>query len=164
MNPTNNRVILQKYSMEDSHALEELLNNYDVSKWTAGICFPFNLEDAKNWIKKQNNLNYCYGIFLQEKLIGDVALYPTENNTYELGYWIGQSYWGNGYAKEASLKLLQIATENISRNNVYATCEKGHVHSEKILQELGFYVAGETQSFSKARNKEVLCNFYKLAD
>ena len=67
-----------------------------VSQWTAGIPYPFALEDAINWTNKQNTREHCYVLQNNKGLVGDVGLYPGRDHCYELGYWNGQDYWGKG--------------------------------------------------------------------
>jgi hypothetical protein len=44
-----------------------------------------------------------------DRLIGGVGLDGTTGDSSEepaLGYWVGQPYWGNGYAREATAALI----------------------------------------------------------
>ena len=35
-----------------------------------------------------------------------------EDDLYEVGYWVGESHWGNGYATEAVKGILNYLKEN----------------------------------------------------
>lgn len=153
---------LRKYSIDDKLPLQMLLNNFEVSQWTAGIPYPFTLEDSINWINKQNTREHCYVISNNKGLVGDIGLYPVIDNCYELGYWIGQDYWGKGYATEACKALLELVKNKIPSEKIFATCQVGNSASEKILNNLGFKEIEQILSFSKARNKETACLKYQL--
>lgn len=139
-----------------------LLNDFEVSKWTASIPYPFLIEDAKNWIDKQNSRDYCYAVLVDNVLIGDVGLYPAKDACFELGYWIGRGYWGGGFATKACQALFEVVKNKISSEKIFATCQMGNSRSEKILSNLGFIKIEEIMSFSKARNKTTACLKYQL--
>ena len=144
--------------------MQLLLNDFEVSQWTAGIAYPFTLEDASDWIAKQNAREHCYAILVDERLVGDVGLYPVDDACYELGYWIGRDHWGNGYASEACKALLSLVVDSVPREKIFATCQIGNLSSERILSNLGFVKIAEILSFSKARNKDTACFKYQLTD
>jgi RimJ/RimL family protein N-acetyltransferase len=46
-------------------------------------------------LKKPKQDKYSFNIYLKNKLIGGVSLSDKRaNSKWELGYWIGQEYWG----------------------------------------------------------------------
>lgn len=153
---------LRKYTRDDAVPLQRLLNDFDVSKWTASLPYPFALEDAYCWIDKQTTRQHCYAIFVDDTLIGDVGLYPTNDECFELGYWLGKDYWAKGYATIAAQTLLQRIVEDIPRDQIFATCQIDNAASQHVLQKLGFIKCGEVFSFSSARQSEMACYKYQL--
>lgn len=153
---------LKKYTRDDGVALQQLLNDFDVSKWTASLPYPFSLEDAYTWIDKQTSKKHCFAIFVEDRLIGDVGLYPTHDGGFELGYWLGKDYWGQGYATLAAQTLLEQASQDIPKDRIYATCQIDNTASQHVLHKLGFIECGEVFSFSKARMADTACYKYQL--
>ena len=55
-----------------------------------------------------------------------------------IGYWIGQEFWGNGYAGQA-LKLL---LEEVTTRPLFADVASTNIASKRILEKNGFVQTG----------------------
>ncbi|MGW6006299.1 GNAT family N-acetyltransferase [Oerskovia enterophila] len=55
-----------------------------------------------------------------------------------LGYCLGQSAWGHGYATEAARVLLQWAFDTLDLNRVQAEADTRNAASARVLVKLGF--------------------------
>ena len=56
----------------------------------------------------------------------------------ELGYWIAEEYWGNGYATESSKALIEHAFNDLNIETIYATYRSENRQSQRVLEKLGF--------------------------
>ena len=102
-------------------------------------------------------------IYLKSILIGGITIdNRTTNNSPVLGYWIGEEYWGNGYALEACNSLISYFFSNHSGNILYASHMLKNEKSKKILLNLGFQKVSEGKVFSLSKNKEVEDVNYEL--
>ena len=71
------RLILRQWNMNDIDDMVEELNNINVTKWLAGVPFPYTIEDAKHFVKKTiDNDLYNFAIILksENKAIGGTQL------------------------------------------------------------------------------------------
>jgi len=74
------RLILRNYEDSDVSDLVEGLNNINVSKWMAGVPFPYTESDAKNFIEyaknEDKNVKIALAIVLKEnnKVIGGTEI------------------------------------------------------------------------------------------
>ena len=101
-------LIIKKPSEEDLNSLIKELNNWNISKWLIEVPYPYTIEDANYWIEKTKDEEFSFNIFYKNKLIGGVSLSKkTINSNWELGYWIGEEYWGNNFARESCENLVQ---------------------------------------------------------
>ena len=115
---------------------------------------------AKSGTKLINNVAINY---LKNKLIGGVSLSnQRENSKWELGYWIGEEYWGNGYAIEACENLISYFFSNTNNSIIYASHMKDNIKSKKIIIKLGFKLVGSGKKFSISRNEMVEDLNYEL--
>ncbi|MEP5566662.1 MAG: GNAT family N-acetyltransferase [Halioglobus sp.] len=75
-----------------------------------------------------------------DKAIGGCILfgYDEENQRAELGYAIGQDYWGKGYAREAIQCLLGYAFEDLGLRRIEAKVDGRNEASSGLLSRLGF--------------------------
>ncbi|MCB2300133.1 GNAT family N-acetyltransferase [Clostridium tagluense] len=60
-----------------------------------------------------------------------------EHKQKEIFYLIGREYWGNGYAKEASLALLDYGFNIIGVNEIVGLCKPENIASKKVLENMG---------------------------
>lgn len=68
--------------------------------------------------------------------------YDREHQRAELGYAIGQAYWGKGYAREAMLCFLDYAFNDIGLRRVEARVDTRNQASIQLLLRLGFTEEG----------------------
>ena len=149
-------LVIKKPSKGDLNSLIRELNNWNISKWLVNVPYPYTINDAKLWLKKTHEDNYSFNIFLKKKLIGGISITNKKNNTKpELGYWIGEDFWGKGYAHESCVNLKQYFFSNTSHNIIYASHMKGNIKSKKILMNIGFKFVRTGQIFSISRNEIV---------
>ena len=158
-----NNLIIKKPSEKHLNFLIKELNNWNISKWLIEVPYPYTVDDAKYWVKKTKQDEYSFNIFLKNKLIGGVSLSnQRENSKWELGYWIGEEYWGNGYAIEACENLISYFFSNTNNSIIYASHMKDNIKSKKIIINLGFKLVSSGKKFSISRNEMVEDLNYEL--
>jgi len=66
-----------------------------------------------------------------------------------IGYWIGESYAGNGYMLEAVQAVTKYAFDTLALHRVEAACIPGNRRSERVLEKAGFRPEGMLRSYLK---------------
>ena len=56
----------------------------------------------------------------------------------ELGYWIGQPFWGNGYVPEAARELLRHGFEDLNMQTIWCGYYDGNSKSKRVQEKVGF--------------------------
>ena len=157
------RLNLKKIEKKDLKNLINYLNNWNVVKWLINVPFPYTLKDAEKWFYKSTKEELALNIYLRNDLIGGITIDKrTDNNTHVLGYWIGEEYWGKGYAIEACNSLISYFFSNHSENKLYASHMLKNEKSKKILLNLGFEMVSKGKVFSLSKNTEVDDVYYEL--
>ncbi|HEY4600677.1 MAG TPA: GNAT family N-acetyltransferase [Cerasibacillus sp.] len=147
---TTNRLILRLFQKTDAPAVAKLCNNYNIYKNTLYLPYPYSLGDALSWIERHLdhfNMNKLYEFAITDKetkkLYGAIAL---SNNHHfhngEMAYWIGEVFWGNGYATEAAQAILQFAFNEKEYHKVFARSFHSNSASERVLQKIGMEKEG----------------------
>ena len=94
-------------------------------------------------------------VTLQTILVdGDVAGYISQFEMFdepEIGYWLGEEFWGKGVATEALSQFLAM----IAIRPLYARAAKDNIGSIRVLQKCGFTITGEDKGFAYGRNAEI---------
>jgi len=149
------RLVLKKLVEADKERLVSLIGDFRVSKTLSNVPYPYTLDDADEWLKIVDNEEFNLNIFLNDNLIGGVGLTPAEDDFYELGYWLGVEYWGQGYATESVMQLLNYAKSNIPCEKFKANVFKENVASAKVLEKNGFKRVEDREVFSISRQENV---------
>ena len=145
------RLTLRPPEPGDAAALVRGLGNFAVSQWTGRVPHPDGLEDAEAYITHCRSLadkSLGLVITLERAIIGGIGIEG------ELGYWLAERYWGQGFATEAARAVADHAFTALGFNELAASYQLGNIASRRILLGLGFIETGESTGFSKARQKE----------
>ena len=79
-----------------------------------------------------------------------------------LGYWIGEAWFGQGYAKEAARAVLDAAWDALDLEVIEGAVQVANLASHKILLGLGMRHRGQREEFAVARGSTDLCDWYEL--
>ncbi len=104
------RLILRPLLISDGFEIRRMAGNSKVAVNTLNMPFPYPEGVAEEWIsthateffeKRQLILGIC--LRKDKALIGCIGLtLKPEFENAELGYWIGEEFWSNGYMTEAA--------------------------------------------------------------
>jgi RimJ/RimL family protein N-acetyltransferase len=77
-------------------------------------------------------------IVFQGRVAGNVVSW-VQSGEREVGYWIGQEFWGKGIASRA----LRLFLEQVTERPLYAHVAKHNLASRRVLEKCGFRLYGE---------------------
>ena len=158
-----NRLTLRRMTAQDCGRVVELLNDWAVASMLGRVAHPYSPDDYFAWQSGHDAAwahatDFPYAICTaREGLIGCVGLDGghTDAPTYELGYWLGQAYWGQGYATEAARAVLAYGLETKAYSGFSSSHFDDNPASRRVLQKLGFEAAGIGTIWSEARHEAV---------
>ena len=108
-NLNTDRLVLRRFKLSDVHELNKLAGNINVAKTTLNVPHPYSTEIAESWIhthksgwETKTNIVYAITLINDDQLIGAIGLHDLKLSEAELGYWVGEPYWDNGYCTEAA--------------------------------------------------------------
>lgn len=139
------RLILRAPDLSDAPALAHLANNRKIHAMLTRLPHPYGEDNAITFISEiaRGQSEQAYAIISREHgFIGVVSLIFTRNDLPEIGYWIGEPYWGQGFASEAAGALLA-ATLAIGPVSIKARARADNAASRNVLRKLGFTETGE---------------------
>lgn len=97
-----------------------------------------------------NDANGHQTILFNGQVAGNMMSF-TRDGEREVGYYLGQAFWGKNIATRALAAYLRI--ERTRPLHGYAA--KDNIGSQRVLQKNGFTPFGEIKEFSNARGEEV---------
>ncbi len=143
-----NIVILRKLTFSDKVILAELLNNKKIwDNLRNRIPYPYQEKDAENFINLINNdnLQHVFAIEYDENFCGVIGL-EVQKDVYEksaeLGYWIGEPFWGKGIATESVKLITEIGFNTLNLLRIYAGVFEFNIASMKVLEKNVFLKEG----------------------
>lgn len=139
------RLRLAAPAMADLAELVALANNVNVARWTARMPFPYGEADGVDFIEQvaTGPEQRPYAIRnAAGRFIGVVSL-MFHDALPELGYWLGEPFWGQGYASEAVAGLLEAARSSGRFEAIAAKAIAENSASRRILEKSRFLRTGE---------------------
>lgn len=140
------RLVLRPPHEDDIPDLVELANHRNIADMLARMPHPYGEAEARAFITMTaNRTDGCaYALTLAESgaFVGGAGLNTTPRGL-ELGYWIGEPYWGNGYATEAAHALIDLAFRATDSEHVNASCRVVNGASRRVIHKCGFQYAGQ---------------------
>lgn len=138
------RIKLRTWKQEDLAYLVKNANNPKIAdRLTDAFPSPYTLEKGQEFLDRVMNQDPCeiLAIDLNGKVIGNIGIHPQNDVSRlnaELGYFIGETYWGNGYAVEAIKLMIEYAFEHFPINRIFARPFGSNLASQKVLEKAGF--------------------------
>lgn len=165
-----NRLLLRLFKETDAPEVTKLCNNYNLYKNTLYLPYPYSIEDALSWIKNHldnfnDNKYFEFAITdkVTGKLYGAIALSKHQKfNNGELAYWVGEEYWGNGYATEAAKAILEFAFIEKQYHRVFARYFHSNPASGKVIEKIGMRKEGVLRNHVMKENKYIDLVYYGI--
>jgi 8-oxo-dGTP diphosphatase len=139
------RLFLRKLAAGDDRILQPLANDWEVVRQTARLPFPFGAFEARNFVDEalhaaRHGKEMVFAVLRQhdQAFTGLIGL-VLDTAPVEIGYWLGQKYWGQGYASEAVPAVMRYAQDSLKCRKLDAIVfEDNHV-SARVLIKCGFW-------------------------
>lgn len=165
MSPT---VTLRPLVISDADAIASMGNNAKIAGFMRDVFpHPYELENAFAFINNVKDFNptRVFAIIADGVHVGCCGIFPKEDvyrMNAEIGYWLGEEYWGKGIATEAAKLISTYGFETLGMKRIYASVFSPNKASAKVLEKAGFTYEG-THRQSVYKNGEYLDElFYGL--
>lgn len=139
------RLVLRAPCDEDIPDLVALADNIRVAEMLRRMPHPYREDDARYFldtIVRGNEAAAVYAVTLAESgtFIGCAGLEELGAGL-ELGYWLGEPHWGQGYASEATSALIELAFRATAVDRLFVSCRSINPASRRIIEKCGFRFA-----------------------
>ncbi len=140
------RLRLRPYSEADIGELLPLIGTRQVAATTLRIAHPYSEQDARGFlamVQDDDKIWLAITLKTDARQIGGIGLrLDREHQHAELGYWLGVSYWGWGYATEAGREMVRYGFRDLGLHRIFATHFKHNAASGHVLEKLGMRYEG----------------------
>lgn len=167
MNSINHDIRLRRLAITDKKVIAQLCNNKKIwDNLMDRFPFPYSEKDAEEFINLtlKESPQYNFGIIYKEDLVGVIGLIK-QKDVYklsaELGYWLGEPYWGLGIATQATKLMINYAFERLGLIRLFSGVFDFNKASQCVLEKAGFKL---DCILEKAVIKnEIICNEYRYS-
>lgn len=135
---------IRPWKFEDVESLVENANNFRIAKYlTDRFPHPYTKNDAKSFIDFANKdiPVHIFAIEISNKAVGVIGIHPhgdVMRKNAELGFWLGENYWGKGVITKAIRQMIEFSFETYDITRIYAKVFEGNIPSQKVLTKNGF--------------------------
>lgn len=140
------RLVLRPPHEDDIPELVALADNRHVAEMLARMPHPYGEAEARAYLHasatRTGGAGYAVTLAATGAYIGGASLNPAPDGL-ELGYWIGQPYWGGGYATEAAHALVDLAFRATGIERLHVSCRVLNGASRRVIHKCGFQYVGQ---------------------
>ena len=140
------RLVLRPWRETDAGSLYEYARNPNVGP-IAGWPPHTRVEESREIIREILSAPEIYAVTVKpdDTAVGSIGLMvgvasnlllPT--NEAEIGYWIGEPFWGRGYAPEATRGIIRRAFEDLGIATLWCGWFDGNDKSRRVGEKCGF--------------------------
>ena len=160
-------VNLRELSVNDAQGISHLMN-HNISKYLYDVPDPYSVQDALNFIKtaysdfkKSRSIHFAIEYKEEDKsegsnypvFVGAISLKNIDlvNKEANLGYWIGEQYWGRGIASECVTLIIYYAfsAAELELGEISAYVYPENKASIRVLEKNGMKKEGEGSEYHK---------------
>ena len=161
------RLLLRPGFPEDAPALAAAISDKAIVRNLATAPWPYRMRDAEAFLASPRDPILPSLLIFERtegapRLVGACGLGRRPSGAVEMGYWIARGFWGQGFATEACVALVEMA-----RALGLCSLEGSHFvdnpASSRVLEKLGFEALGIiAPRMSCARGAEVPARLMRL--
>lgn len=140
-------IALRPFRLSDIHDLVAAANHPEINRYLRDYFpYPYTIQDAYWWLTEGvKSASRHAAITVDDSCIGGVSVVFGRGESRlaaEIGYWLGRSHWGRGFATEA----LGLMTEDIFRSTnierLFAHVFAPNLGSRQVLVKCGYREEG----------------------
>jgi RimJ/RimL family protein N-acetyltransferase len=154
------RLTLRLPQMGDAERVALMLNNFAVAGNLSRVPYPYQLSDAKAYLKtRRPGLppgETGFAICLDGVgFIGQCGYHRDHKGNTVLGYYLGQPFWGRGIMTEACIAVIEWYFATSSADTIVSGVFHFNKASLAIQKKLGFAETGVSMLLCLARGEDV---------
>jgi RimJ/RimL family protein N-acetyltransferase len=139
---------LRVWQKDDAQQLAVIANNKNIwNNVLDSFPSPYTVMDALQWINRESTAQPItkFAIEYNGVVAGGIGIILNEDvyrTTIELGYFVGEAFWGKGIGTEAIKTIVQHIQQHYHATRIMARVYAHNKASMRALQKAGFYLEG----------------------
>lgn len=142
-------ITLRPWHLDDVSDLVALANNKNIAQFMADVFpHPYTIENGKTFIAfaTSNPNSKIFAIIVNNKPVGSIGLHLQTDilkKNAEIGYWIGEAYWGKGIITKAVPQMVDYGFKHLDIVRIFARIFGTNKASQKVMEKCGFILEGK---------------------
>ena len=143
--------LLRPWQLGDAESLVIQANNPNIAQFlTNGFPHPYTIEHAHSFIQMvlQHQPTQIFAIVVDDEAVGSIGLHLQSDimcKNIELGYFIGEAFWGKGIMTEAIRKIVDYGFKNFEIVRIFARPFGNNLASQRVLEKAGFTLEAQIE-------------------
>lgn len=139
---------LRPWTTEDLNSLVKYANNQNIAKnLTDKFPFPYTENNGRTFIEyaTKDYPIHIFAIDIEGQAVGGIGIHPQEDiyrKNAELGYWLGEPFWGQGIISNAIKQIVNFAFETYDIDRIFARPFGTNIPSQIVLEKNNFFLEG----------------------
>ena len=160
------RLTLRPWTEADAETLFKYAADPEVGP-AAGWAAHTSVEDSREIIRNVLSAEGTFAVCLKERSdapVGSIGWFVRDGlpDGVEIGYWIGQPFWGQGYIPEATECLLDYLFTQTDCPRVWCSHFLGNEKSKRVIEKCGFRPEFLQEREWPAIGKKLTERFYSI--
>jgi [ribosomal protein S5]-alanine N-acetyltransferase len=143
------QIVLRPWRRSDISSLMCYANNRKIWLNLRDIFpYPYTHAEAEKWIaicELNGEPTTNFAIELRGEAVGGIGcrlLDDVHSKTAEIGYWLGEPFWGRGIATAALKQATEYAFQTFSLERLQASVFEWNPASARVLEKAGYILEG----------------------
>lgn len=140
--------VVRSWQPKDLKSLVEYANNRKI--WINlrdGFPHPYTRSDGREFLRRMRvaHPETTFAIAVDGEAVGAIGFVikeDVERVSAEVGYWLGERFWGRGIATEALIAVTAHAIQTHGLTRLYAVPFAWNVASCRVLEKAGYTLEG----------------------
>jgi RimJ/RimL family protein N-acetyltransferase len=144
--------VIRPWILDDAAAIQRYANSRKIwSNLRDLFPHPYSLEDARRFLGfvAKEEPRTTFAIANETEAIGCMGLRlgsDVHRKTAELGYWLGEPFWGRGIMTEAVAEFTRWALKHFDLQRIFAQPFADNTASARVLEKAGFVCEGRMRA------------------
>ncbi|WP_045689806.1 GNAT family N-acetyltransferase [Hymenobacter sp. AT01-02] len=147
---------LRPWTLTDLPSLVRYANNPAIARFMNDqFPHPYTEEAGRYFIglASGEEVAHLFAIEVEGEAVGGIGVHPRsaiERKNAELGYWLGEPFWGRGIITQAITRMVDYAFQTFDINRIFARPFGTNGASQRVLEKAGFALEARfAQTFFK---------------
>jgi RimJ/RimL family protein N-acetyltransferase len=151
MQITLSKSAIRPFRTTDAQSLAKHAPTYSVARNMNAIPHPYSLRHAEEWITIASNATPVthFAITIRDEavggigvIVGDSRQLAVSDHCGEIGYWLGESFWGRGIMSEAVAAITDWAFTELGLVRLHAFVYARNPTSARVLEKANYEYEG----------------------